>query len=85
MSDEDGSQFVFAYRHNGDGYIDSICLTCYLTAGTADNEAELHEQEKTTVARGGHRNGATIRQSTARGTRRLDAGEMGPSASSRAL
>jgi hypothetical protein len=50
MSDEDGSQFVFAYRHNGDGYIDSICLTCYLTAASAEHEAELHEREKTTGA-----------------------------------
>jgi hypothetical protein len=36
----------FAYRRNGDGSIDSICRICYLTAATADNEAELHEREK---------------------------------------
>jgi hypothetical protein len=42
----DCSQFAFAYRLNGDGSIDSICLTCYLTAATAENEAEVHEREK---------------------------------------
>jgi hypothetical protein len=39
-------QVSFAYRHKADGSIDSICLTCYLTAATANNEAELHEREK---------------------------------------
>jgi hypothetical protein len=36
----------FAYRHKADGSIDSICLACYLTAATAENEAELHDREK---------------------------------------
>jgi hypothetical protein len=44
--DVDCSQVAFAYRRNGDGSIDSICRICYLTAATADNEAELHEREK---------------------------------------
>ena len=44
--DVDCFQASFAYRRNRDGSIDSICLTCYLTAATAHNEAELHEQEK---------------------------------------
>jgi hypothetical protein len=42
----DCSQFAFAYRRNGDGSVDLICLACYLTAATADNEAEVHEREK---------------------------------------
>ena len=38
-------QAQFSYRQNKDNSIDSICLRCYLTAGTADSEAELHELE----------------------------------------
>jgi hypothetical protein len=44
--DVDCCRFVFAYRRNSDGSIDLICLICFLTAATADNEAELHEREK---------------------------------------
>jgi hypothetical protein len=44
--DLDCCQFVFSYRRNRDGSIDSICLSCFLTAATADNEAELYEREK---------------------------------------
>ena len=36
----------FAYRYNKDGSIDSICLTCYLTVATANDEASLHQMEK---------------------------------------
>ena len=35
----------FHYRVNADGAIDSICLRCYLTAGSAKNEAYLREHE----------------------------------------
>jgi hypothetical protein len=49
-NDVDCCQVAFAYRRDGDGYIDSICLTCYLTAASAEHEAELHEREKTTGA-----------------------------------
>lgn len=31
----------FAIRQNADGSLDAICLTCYVTAGTAMSEAEL--------------------------------------------
>jgi hypothetical protein len=48
----------FAYRRNGDGSIDSICRICYLTAATADDEAELHEREKDHRCRDRQRNGA---------------------------
>jgi hypothetical protein len=33
----------FHYRVNADGMIDA--MRCYLTAATADNEADLHERE----------------------------------------
>lgn len=33
----------FSYRRNKDNTIDAIC--CFLTAGTADSEAKLHELE----------------------------------------
>jgi hypothetical protein len=55
--DVDCSQLAFAYRRNGDGSIDSICRICYLTAATADNEAELHEREKDHCCWVGRRNG----------------------------
>jgi hypothetical protein len=42
----DCCQSAFGCRRNGDGSVDSICLTCYLTAATADNQAELHERVK---------------------------------------
>jgi hypothetical protein len=35
----------FSYRRNKDNTIDAICLDCFLTAGTADSEAKLHELE----------------------------------------
>jgi hypothetical protein len=43
MKGEKCSQFN--YRVNADGTIDSICLRCYLTAGSAKNEADLRERE----------------------------------------
>jgi hypothetical protein len=39
MKSEHGSKF--ARRHNGDGTVDSICLTCYQTAAIAENESQL--------------------------------------------
>jgi hypothetical protein len=35
----------FSYRRNKDDSIDAICLICFLTAGTAHSEAQLHELE----------------------------------------
>ena len=35
------SNELFAYRHNSDSTIEAICLTCFLTVATADNDAEL--------------------------------------------
>jgi hypothetical protein len=35
----------FYYRENANGTMDSICLRCYLTAATAESEADLHERE----------------------------------------
>jgi hypothetical protein len=49
----------FAYRRNRGGSIDSICRICFLTAATADNEAQLHEREKDHCCWDRHRNGAT--------------------------
>jgi hypothetical protein len=35
----------FAHRHNGDGTVDSICLTCYQTAATTESESQLQALE----------------------------------------
>lgn len=35
----------FSYRHNADGSMDSICLSCYLTAATGFTSDELMQQE----------------------------------------
>lgn len=35
----------FYRRVNPDGTVDAICLICYLTAATAESEAELHQQQ----------------------------------------
>jgi hypothetical protein len=39
------SFFQFVYRVNPDKTIDAICAFCFLTAATAENEADLHAQE----------------------------------------
>jgi hypothetical protein len=36
----------FAIRENSDGSLDAICLTCFVTAGTAINESELPTIER---------------------------------------
>jgi hypothetical protein len=43
MKGENLSQFH--HRVNADKTIDSICLRCFLTAATVENEADLHERE----------------------------------------
>lgn len=35
----------FHHRLYADGTLDSICLSCFLTAARAENEADLHELE----------------------------------------
>jgi len=35
-----------AHRMNADGTFDSICMSCFLTIGTAENEPSLAGQEK---------------------------------------
>ncbi len=35
----------FSYRHNPDGTIDAICMSCYLTAATASSPQELRRGE----------------------------------------
>jgi hypothetical protein len=35
----------FHHRVNADGTVDSICLRCYLTAGSARDETALHALE----------------------------------------
>ena len=45
--DRRSSEFAtFAYRTNADGSIDSICLDCFLTAGSAQWLPNLKEIEK---------------------------------------
>jgi hypothetical protein len=45
--DSRSSEFAtFAYRTNADGSIDSICLDCFLTAGSAQWLPDLKEIEK---------------------------------------
>ena len=45
--DSRSSEFAtFAYRTNADGSIDSICLDCFLTAGSARRLSDLKEIEK---------------------------------------
>jgi hypothetical protein len=41
----DAESRKFQHRVNADQTIDTICLRCYLTAATADNEADLQELE----------------------------------------
>ena len=36
----------FAHRENYDSSFDSICLSCYLTIATAENEAMLSDMER---------------------------------------
>jgi hypothetical protein len=36
----------FVHRLNADGTFDSICMSCFLTIGTAENEPSLAGQEK---------------------------------------
>ena len=36
----------FAIRQNPDGSLDAICLTCFVTAGTAMSESELPAIER---------------------------------------
>jgi hypothetical protein len=43
MNGENFSQFH--RRQNADGTIDSICLRCFLTAASAENETDLHKRE----------------------------------------
>jgi len=45
MKDKNSSQFH--HRLYADGTIDSICLSCFLTAARAENEADLRELEAT--------------------------------------
>jgi hypothetical protein len=42
----------FHHRVNVDGTVDSICLRCYLTAGSARNESELPALEAAHVCPG---------------------------------
>jgi hypothetical protein len=35
----------FFHRVNSNKTMDAICLVCFLTAATSDNEADLHELE----------------------------------------
>lgn len=35
----------FFHRLNADNTIDSICLSCFLTAARVENKADLHERE----------------------------------------
>ncbi len=36
----------FNYRSNPDGTVDSICMSCYLTAATATSSDELRHSER---------------------------------------
>lgn len=47
----------FAHRLNADGTFDSICMSCFLTVGTAENERLLAGQENIHQCNG---NGAHI-------------------------
>jgi len=38
--------YQFFYRVNPDKTIDAICACCYMTAATADNEADLKLRER---------------------------------------
>jgi hypothetical protein len=46
MNHRDAASTSFAYRTNADGSIDSICLDCFLTAGSAQQLPQLKELEK---------------------------------------
>jgi len=41
-----GGDLEFAHRLNTDGTFDSICMSCFLTIRTAENEPSLAGQEK---------------------------------------
>ena len=41
----------FRHRPNRDGSFDSICLKCFLTAGSRANEVDLEEVEQVHAAR----------------------------------
>jgi hypothetical protein len=43
MKDADSRKFF--HRLNADNTIDSICLSCFLTAARVENKADLHERE----------------------------------------
>lgn len=45
MTDREFRRFV--RRHNQDGTVDSICLRCFLTIGTAHDQSALQEFETT--------------------------------------
>src|SRR5258708_172232 len=46
MASRQGACFSqFVYRTNPDNTIDSICAFCFLTVATAENRADLHQQE----------------------------------------
>lgn len=46
MADHKGVSFPqFFYRSNPDQTVDAICAFCFMTAASADNEADLHERE----------------------------------------
>ena len=50
MKPDDASRGVhyhqFFYRINPDKTVDSICAFCYMTAATANSQAEIHELER---------------------------------------
>jgi hypothetical protein len=45
----------FTHRQNGDGTVDSICLHCFRTVGTAENIEGLDASEKHHICDGGIR------------------------------
>ena len=59
-----GGDLEFAHRLNTDGTFDSICMSCFLTIRTAENEPSLAEQEKMHWCNG---NGANIHLATKNG------------------
>jgi hypothetical protein len=53
MSVKEGVNFFqFVHRVNPDKTIDTICAFCYLTAASAENEADLHEPESAHICWG---------------------------------
>ncbi len=43
---ETSSPITFSHRHNKNGSWDSICLQCYQTAASAENELDLRPVEQ---------------------------------------